>query len=377
MAVTPPAQVGERLSSVDTPALIIDLDAYERNIRTMAELAAGFGVKLRPHAKTHKSPIIARHQIELGAVGICCQKVSEAEIMVEGGIDDVLVSNEVVGETKLKRLAALSRQATISVCVDHFANVDAIDAAAAQFGTVIDVLVEIDVGGGRCGVQPGQGAVELAKHVAEKKNLRFAGLQAYQSSAQHIRNPEARRSAVEIGIRLTGETVDILKRAGLDCDIIGGAGTGTFPLEGGSGLYNELQVGSYVFLDADYARNDGEEGAASFEHALFVYATVMSCPGPGQAVVDAGLKAFSVDSGLPLVHAADGLTYIRASDEHGVLESTETSERPDLGDKLLMIPGHCDPTVNLYDWYVGIRGFNSAEAYVESLWPVAARGAVY
>ena len=362
---------------MDTPALIIDLDAYERNIRTMADLAKGVGARLRPHAKTHKSPIIARHQIEHGAVGICCQKVSEAEIMVAGGIDNVLVSNQVVGEMKLKRLAALARQARISVCVDHPANVDNIDTAATQFGSVIDVLVEIDVGGRRCGVQPGQDAVELASHVAGKSNLHFAGLQAYQGSAQHIRSPHGRREAVEVAIDLTGKTVDMLQYADLDCDTIGGGGTGTFPFEAGSGLYNELQVGSYVFLDADYARNEGTEGAASFEHALFVQATVMSRPNSGRVVIDAGLKAFSVDSGLPLLHARDDLRYVRASDEHGVLETDEGTEAPALGERLLVIPGHCDPTVNLYDWYVGIRGFGRPDAFVESLWPVAARGAVY
>ena len=377
MAVKPPATVGEPLSVVDTPALIIDLDAYERNIRMMSDLARGVGVRLRPHAKTHKSPIIARHQIELGAVGICCQKVSEAEIMVAGGIDNVLVSNQIVGETKLKRLADLACQAKISVCVDHSANVDEIDRAAAQFGSVIGVLVEIDVGARRCGVQPGQDAVELAKHVAGKSNLRFAGLQAYQGSAQHIRSQQGRRDAIERAIRLTGQTVDMLQQAGLDCDIIGGAGTGTFPIEAGSGVYNELQVGSYIFLDADYARNEGREGAASFEHALYVQSTVMSRPNSSQAVIDAGLKAFSVDSGLPLPPAASGLRYVRASDEHGVLETDEGAEAPELGDKLLLIPGHCDPTVNLYDWYVGIRGFGQPDAFVESLWPVAARGAVY
>lgn len=377
MAANPPAEVGELLSELDTPALVIDLDAFERNITKMADLATGFGVALRPHAKTHKSPIIARRQIDLGAVGVCCQKVSEAEIMVAGGVDNVLVSNQVVGDKKLARLAALARQAKISVCVDNAANVDDLDAAAARFGATIDLLVEIDVGSGRCGVPPGKDAVELATAVAAKQNLRFAGLQAYHGSAQHIRDPEARRAAVDGAIALTRQTVDLLHDAGLDCPVIGGAGTGTFPFEAGSALYTELQVGSYIFLDADYARNEGNEGAAQFEHALFVYATVMSRPDAKRAIVDAGLKSFSFDSGPPRVYSMAGADYARASDEHGVLELSDASDGPGLGDKLLIVPGHCDPTVNLYDWYVCVRGLASADAYVEAFWPVAARGAVY
>lgn len=377
MVARPPAEVGMSLAEIDTPALVVDLDAFERNLDRMADFGRRLGVRLRPHAKTHKSPVIARRQIALGAVGICCQKVSEAEIMVAGGVDDVLVSNQVIGAAKLRRLAALACQARIGVCVDHEAGVDALGEAADLFGAEIDVLVEIDVGAGRCGVAPGRSAVELAGRIADHPRLRFAGLQAYHGAAQHIRDPDERRAAIGRAASHTQETVDLLHEAGLSCRTIGGAGTGTFYLEGASGLYNELQVGSYVFLDADYARNRGDEGAASFEHALFVLATVMSRPAAERAVVDAGLKAFSVDSGLPEAHARPGAKYANASDEHGVLELSGGAD-PALGDKILLVPGHCDPTVNLHDWYVGVRGMTGgAEGHVECVWPVAARGALF
>ena len=377
MVANPPAEAGMSLSAIDTPALVIDLDAFERNLEQMAGFGQRLGVRLRPHAKTHKSPVIARRQIALGAVGICCQKVSEAEIMVAGGVDDVLVSNQVIGASKLRRLAALACQARIAVCVDHEAGVAALGEAAELFGAEIDVLVEIDVGAGRCGVTPGLAALDLARRVADHPRLQFAGLQAYHGAAQHIRDPDERRTAIERATAHTRETVDLVSGAGLACRTIGGAGTGTFYLEGASGLYNELQVGSYVFLDADYARNRGGEGAASFEHALFVLATVMSRPAPERAVVDAGLKAFSVDSGLPSTHAQPGAEYVGASDEHGVLDLSGGGN-PALGEKILLVPGHCDPTVNLHDWYVGVRGMNGGTGgHVECVWPVAARGAVF
>jgi D-serine deaminase-like pyridoxal phosphate-dependent protein len=365
------------LAEVDTPALVIDLDAFEHNVRKMAEMAEEYDVRLRPHAKTHKSPIIARRQIALGAVGVCCQKVSEAEILVAGGVDDVLVSNQVVGSAKLTRLAALARQATIGVCVDDAGNIAELNQAADRFGAEIDVLVEIDVGTGRCGVKPGADAVELGLLVAGHSRLRFAGLQAYHGAAQHIREPAERRAAIENAIAMTRETVELLDRAGLACRTIGGAGTGTFPVEAGSGLFNELQVGSYIFLDAAYARNEGPDGVASFEHALFVLATVMSRPGARRAVVDAGLKSFSVDSGNPEAFKRPGVHYSTASDEHGVMDLSADCDAPQLGEKMLLVPGHCDPTVNLHDWYVCVRGMGTAEAHVEAVWPVAARGAVF
>ena len=379
MPTLPPAMPGMPLSEVDTPALLIDLDAFERNLKRMADAVSKAGVRLRPHAKTHKSPIIGQKQIALGAVGLCCQKVSEAAVMVEGGVQDVLVSNEVIGARKLDRLAALSRQARVIGCVDNPLGVSSMAAAAERHGARLDVLVEINVGASRCGVDPGEPAVALAQLIAREKHLRFAGLQAYQGRAQHFRTIEERRTAIDEAISRSAATVKALKAAGLSCDIVGGAGTGTFELEAASGVYNELQAGSYIFMDADYARNKRADGGPydTFEHALFVYATVMSMTQSDRAVVDAGLKSFTFESGPPEPVGFAGAVYERPSDEHGNLNLAQANTRPGLGDKVRLIPGHCDPTVNLHDWYVGIRGMEGASPVVESVWPVAARGAVF
>jgi D-serine deaminase-like pyridoxal phosphate-dependent protein len=381
MPVKPPAAVGMALADVDTPALVVDLDAFECNLKRMADFAGRAGVRLRAHAKTHKSPDIAARQVALGAVGVCCQKVSEAEVMVGGGIADVLVSNEVAGAAKLERLAALARRAKVAMCVDDADNVAELEAAAASAGATLEVMVEVDVGARRCGVPPGAPAARLAELVAKAPHLAFAGLQAYHGSAQHVREAGERKALIARAAELVEETRRALAAAGLEARIVSGAGTGTYENEAASGVWNELQCGSYVFMDADYARNKRADGSpfGDFEHALFVYATVMSLPAPERAVVDAGLKAFSVDSGLPLPWRLQGAQYQRPSDEHGILDlaGCPAPERPRRGGKVLLVPGHCDPTVNLHDWYVGVRGLGSEGARVECLWPVAARGAVF
>jgi 3-hydroxy-D-aspartate aldolase len=379
MTQLPPATPGMAYADIDTPALVIDLDAFERNLKRMADAVSKAGVRLRPHAKTHKSPVIGLKQMALGAVGLCCQKVSEAEAMVLGGVPDVYVSNEVVGARKLDRLAALARQARVMVAVDNEAAIAPLGEAAVRHGAEVRVLVEINVGANRCGVEPGAPAVQLAQAVARHKNLKFAGLQAYQGRAQHMRTIEERKAAIAEAVERSGRTVRLLKEAGLSCVVVAGAGTGTYELESVSGIYNELQAGSYIFMDADYARNKNPDGSRydAFEHALFVLASVMSTPLPERAVIDAGLKTFSFDAGVPEVRGLAGAIYERPSDEHGNLNLIACNERPELGDRILLIPGHCDPTVNLHDWYIGVRGLGTAQARVEAVWPVAARGALF
>jgi 3-hydroxy-D-aspartate aldolase len=373
MLQVPPAQPGMPEDEIDTPALLIDLDAFEANLDTMAARVAGTGAKLRAHAKTHKSPVIAHLQIARGAVGQCVQKVSEAEVLAWGGVPDILVSNEVVGAAKLARLAALSRIAEIAVCADDGAQVAALEAAAADASVRLRVLVEIDVGAGRCGVAPGPDAVTLAERIAGSPYLRFGGLQAYHGSAQHLRRPEERQRAIAFASEGVRRTLEQLRQRGLDCAIVGGAGTGTFELEVASGVYTEIQAGSYCFMDADYARNLDAAGEpiTLFRHSLFVLATVMSAPRPGVAVVDAGHKAVPVESGMPLVWRHPGVAFVGASDEHGKLTFAAGTSGPKLGEKLRLVPSHCDPTVDRFDWYVGVRG-----GRVESLWPVAARGGI-
>jgi D-serine deaminase-like pyridoxal phosphate-dependent protein len=292
--------------------------------------------------------------------------------MVAGGIGDVLLSNEIVGPRKLKRLAALAKRARIGVCVDHADNVRELQAAAQRAGCTIDTYIELDIGMRRCGVSPGEPALALAKAVAASPGLRFAGIQAYHGRAQHLRSVEERRTAIRNASLQVANTRALLADAGMSCPIVTGAGSGTFMFEVESGAWDEIQPGSYAFMDWDYARNEWAPPMPRFDHALFVLATVMSRPTAALAVVDAGLKASSVDSGMPGVWERPGLTYARASDEHGCVEISPGAAAPGLGDKLLLVPGHCDPTVNLYDWYVCVRG-----GVVEALWPITARGAIY
>ncbi|MGE0226209.1 MAG: DSD1 family PLP-dependent enzyme [Acetobacteraceae bacterium] len=371
MMQPPPAYPGMRESEIDTPALVIDLDAFEYNLDHMASLLAPTGTKLRAHAKTHKSPVIAKLQMARGAVGQCVQKTGEAEVLAWGGIPDILISNEVVGPTKLARICALTRIADVAVCADDPQQVAALEAAAEDAAVRLRVLVEIDVGAARCGVAPGPDAVALAERIAGSKHLIFGGLQAYQGSAQHKRSVGERKALIDTAIEGSRRTVEQLRQKGIDCPIVGGAGTGTFEIESASGVYTEIQAGSYVFMDADYARNLDAGGApvSTFRHALFVLATVMSAPRRGLAVLDAGHKAVSVDSGMPTIWGRPDVRYVSASDEHGKLDCGSETEQPKLGEKLRLVPGHCDPTVDRYDWYVGVRN-----GRVECLWPVAARG---
>lgn len=372
MSTSAPASVGMALAAVDTPALVLDLDAFERNLARMADAVRGAPVRLRPHAKSHKCAQIALRQIAAGAVGVCCQKVSEAEALVAGGVTDVLITNEVVGAGKLDRLARLARQAKVGVCADAAENVADLDAAAARAGVRLDVLVEINVGADRCGVEPGAPALELARMIVSRGNLRFAGLQAYHGGAQHLRRVADRRDAIGRAAGLARQTRALIESSGIPCATVTGAGTGSFPLELASGVYDELQPGSYIFMDADYNRNEVDAAWPRFEQSLFVWTTVMSRPSAARAVVDAGLKASSVDSGMPQAWKLPGVEFVKASDEHGVLAIAPGVEAPALGAKLLLVPGHCDPTVNLYDWYVCVR-----RGAVEALWPVSARGALW
>jgi D-serine deaminase-like pyridoxal phosphate-dependent protein len=276
-----------------------------------------------------------------------------------------------VGAAKLARLCALARIAKVAVCVDDAAQVAMLETAAEDAGIRLPVLVEIDVGAARCGVAPGPDAVALAQRIAASKHLMFGGLQAYQGSAQHKRTVAERQTLIGTAVEASRRTVEQLRQQGLDCPIVGGAGTGTFQLESASGVYTEMQCGSYVFMDADYARNLDADGRpiSTFRHSLFVLATVMSAPRTGLAVLDAGHKAVSIDSGMPTIWGNPDIRYVSASDEHGKLDVSSETTMPKLGEKLRLVPGHCDPTVDRYDWYVGVRG-----GRVECLWPVAARG---
>jgi D-serine deaminase-like pyridoxal phosphate-dependent protein len=374
------------VSELDTPALVVDLDAMERNLARMAAFARAAGVRLRPHAKMHKSAELARLQLAAGAVGVCVQKTSEAEALAAGGVSDLFVSNEVIAPAKLARLAALARTLAarggrLAVAVDSADGIDLLGEAVRAAGAEVDAYVEIDVGQGRCGVPPADrdpaAALALARRAAACPGLRLAGLQAYNGKAQHVRSAEGRRAAVAAVVASARATREALERAGLPCPLVTGAGTGTYMLEAASGVYGELQAGSYLFMDRDYADNERDPAHPHFEHALFVATQVMSV-GRDRAVVDAGHKSHAVDSGLPRVHDPAGrlrLAFENGGDEHGILRPLEGDPLPVLGERLWLVPGHCDPTVNLHDRLVGVRG-GLADGRVERLIAVDARGAL-
>ena len=371
-----PAKPGMDAADIQTPCLVLDLDALERNIVKMGDFAKAAGVRHRVHGKMHKSVDVALLQERLGgSCGVCCQKVSEAEVFARGGIKDVLVSNQVRDPAKIDRLARLPKLgARTLVCVDDPANVADLSAAAQRHGTQIECLVEIDCGAGRCGVTTTPAVVALAKAIEAAPGLKFAGIQAYQGAMQHMDRYEDRKAKIDIAVAMVKDAVDTLAAEGLGCDIVGGGGTGSYYFEGSSGVYNELQCGSYAFMDADYGRildKDGQRiDQGEWENALFILTSVMSHVKADKAICDAGLKAQSVDSGLPVVFGRTDVKYIKCSDEHGVIEDPAGVLK--VGDKLRLVPGHCDPTCNVHDWYVGVRG-----GKVESVWPVSARGKAY
>ena len=381
MPMKPPASVGMSLAEVDTPALLIDLDAFEANLKRMADFARKAGVRLRPHAKTHKSPDIAKRQIALGAVGVCCQKVSEAETMVDAGIGDVLVTNEVAGAAKLARLAALAKRATVGVCVDDIASVDELEAAADEAGSMLDVLVEIDVGGRRCGVAPGAGGgAHRRAHRRRAASVlrRPAGLSTARPST--CGRPPSGASASPMRWRAC-------RRPSRPCAPRGWrrasspeaapAPTSTRPPAASTPSCSPARTSSWTpTMPATCARTAAR--STPIQHALFVQATVMSAPAPERRIVDAGLKtlcrrqrhADALEARRRRLSAAVG----RAR-QPGCLRPCRGRRRA--ATTVLLVPGHCDPTVNLHDWYVGVRGMAGNDPRVECVWPVAARGALF
>ncbi|MDP3760896.1 MAG: DSD1 family PLP-dependent enzyme [Ramlibacter sp.] len=381
--------VGQGVNAIDTPALVVDLDAMKRNLSRMADFARKHGVRWRPHAKMHKSATLARLQMEAGAVGVCVQKTAEAEAMVAGGIYNVYISNEVVAASKLARVAALAHRVAaehgqLAIAVDSIEGITRLalamnDARTLRGGNaVIDVFIEIDVGQGRCGVPPGQPAVTLAHEIRKHPALRLAGLQAYHGKAQHFRSAQERREAIAVVVDDVRFTRKLIEAEGLPVELVTGAGTGTLVCEAASGVFGELQAGSFLFMDADYAQNERDPAQPNFEHALFVKTQVISSH-QHHAVCDAGHKSHAIDSGLPKVHALDPgseLEYANGGDEHGILRPAGGNTRvPAIGRLLWLIPGHCDPTVNLHDFMVGVTG-GLRQGTIDRIIRVDARGAV-
>ena len=368
ISLPPIAGKGDRLRDVDTPALVLDIDAFEDNLRTMQALCERHGVALRPHAKAHKCPDVALRQIAMGAQGICCQKVSEALPFIRAGVTDILISNEVVGRRKLELLGRLARNARITVCVDHPAALTALSETLDAHQAVVDVLVEVDIGQKRCGVQTHAEAIELASLTARLPNVQFAGIQAYHGGIQHKRFLEQRQRLAEKGIKAAQGFIHALRAAGHPCEVVTGGGTGTVAFDVASEVFTEVQPGSYAFMDTDYAALEWGE-PAGFRHSLFVLGRVMSIPVPERLILDVGLKSTSAESGLPRIADGAGLECLALNDEHCIIRAAGTGGRPSLGDRLKLIPSHVDPTFNLHDELVVMRG-----EVVEAVWPISARG---
>jgi len=371
-----PARVGMALEEVQTPCLIVDLDAFEANLTRMCQMADASKVGLRAHAKMHKSVDVARRQIEIGgAIGICCQKVSEAEVFARAGFDNILITNQVCDPVKIGRMAAFCQPGKrIICCVDDINNVANLSAAATKSQVTIECLVELECGTQRCGVSDLDDLVKIAKAIVAAPGLKFTGLQAYNGRVQHHQSFADRKGVEADVVAMTRSAIAALEHANISCEIVSGGGTGSFTFEASSGLFNEIQCGSYAFMDADYGRIENANGQrfdrAEWQNALFLWTSIVSTAQKGRAVCDAGLKVQSVDSGLPVVFEREGLVYIQCSDEHGVIE--DSAGILAVNDKIKLVPGHCDPTCNLHDWYVCVRG-----GIVEALWPVSARGKAF
>lgn len=381
--------VGRGVDAIDTPSLVVDLDAVMRNLSRMAEFARKHDIRWRPHAKMHKSATLAKLQMQAGAVGVCVQKTAEAEAMVAGGVYNVFISNEVIAPHKLARVAALAHQVAaengqLAIAVDSLEGIRRLAQAMNEARTsgkaaaVIDVFIEIDVGQGRCGVPPGKQAVELALEIRKHPALRMAGLQAYHGKAQHFRSAQERREAISVVVQDAVFTRRLIEEEGIPVELITGAGTGSMVCEAASGIFGELQAGSFMFMDADYAGNERDPAQPQFEHALFVKSQVMSSS-LRHAVCDAGHKSHAIDSGLPTVvdmEPTGQLEYANGGDEHGILRPAGGNTRvPALGETVWLIPGHCDPTVNLHKYLIGVTG-GLKKGRVDKIIRVDARGAL-
>ena len=367
-----PVPDATRIWDLPTPALLVDLDALEFNLKKMADFYRPKKAKLRPHGKTHKSPLLARKQIDLGAVGVCAAKVSEAEAFVEGGIADVLITSPVVSREKFERVIALARKSPgVQIVVDQPGGVRGLNEAAAAAGVKILVLIDLNVGSDRTGIEPGQPALELAREIAKSPSLRFAGIQAYAGHVMHQRGFEYRKQNSVKALASAVETKRLLEKEGFEVPVLSVGGTGTYNIDCDIPGVTDVQVGSYLFMDVNY-RNVGGAGGSIFDDfrpSLLVLATAISQPVRGRITLDAGYKAFATDQEPPELLEVTGVPYRWGGDEHGILEFKAPSREIRLGDKLLLIASHCDPTVNLYDRFYAFR-----EEQVEEIWPVAGRG---
>jgi D-serine deaminase-like pyridoxal phosphate-dependent protein len=355
-------EIGARIEEVETPALLVDLDKLEKNLRTMADYIKTVRAELRPHAKTHKTPEVAQRQIAAGALGITCAKLGEAEVMADAGIQDLLIANEIVGRQKITRLMELARRADVMVAVDDANNVRDLSEAAQATGVTVRVLVEVNIGMNRCGVEPGEPALRLAQAVDKAQNLEFMGLMGYEGHCVAEKDFEKRRAAALEAVGRLVESKRVVEAGGLPVAIVSGGGTGTYNMTGAHPDMTEVQAGSYVFMDADYRRVTPE-----FENALTVLTAIVSRQ-PGRLVLDVGRKGVGDDHGPPFVRDYPEVKFLRTSEEHSRCAfEGDTPLKP--GDKLYLVVGHCCTTCNLHD-----RMYAYRDGRIEEIWEIKGRG---
>ena len=361
------------IDQLPTPALTIDLDIFDRNIAKMQSHLNAAGLGLRCHTKMHKSPIIARKQIAAGAIGVCCATISEAEVMLAGGITKILITSPVVTDDKILRLLAMCQKSSeVEIVVDYIQGADRISELAGEMKLNIGVLVDLDPGMGRTGIEPGPKALELVRHIGEAcPNLTFNGLQMYIGNCMHVQGFEKRRDKYLHLISKGIETKELLESNGIQVPVFSGGGTGTYDIDAELGALTDLQAGSYAFMDVEYRDigGQGTETFVDFEPSLFSLVTAISKPQERLITVDAGIKCLATDTGYPEFRDVEGATYHFGGDEHGIIQLNNSSRQINLGDRLSVITPHCDPTVNLYDYYYPYR-----QGMVTEIWPISARG---
>ncbi len=363
--------ISQKKCFIDTPALLIDIEKMEYNIRKMADFFKGKKTNLRPHMKTHKCPTLARKQIEAGAIGITCAKVSEAEVMSRSGIgiNSILIANQIVGGQKINRLVRLAQNIKVIVAVDNYENVRNISKAAVRNRVEIGILVEANIGNNRCGVCPGEPALVLAKKIEKLKGLEFCGLMGYEGFTVFIKSFKERESEVKKAIKKLIDTKKLIEKNGLKCNIVSCGATGTYNISGSIPGVTEIQAGSYATMDGRYS--DVEYIGEEFQQALTLLATIISRPTPERAIIDAGMKAITMEFGMPKIKRYNGKAKIyKLTEEHGCIELKEISnETFNVGDKIEIIPSHGCTTINLHEKFFGIR-----DDIVETIWPIEARG---
>ena len=359
--------LGLKKEKIDTPAFLIDLDIMEKNINLMSEYCKSANINLRPHTKHHKSPIIAHKQLQAGAIGICCQKLGEAEVMVAAGIPEILITYEIIGEIKIKRLMSLCNQSNIIVTVDSHKNINDLSEAATSFGVELGILLDVNVGQNRCGIEPDNSVIELAQLITSSKNLNFKGIHAYAGNIQGVFNDEERFQLDKKSMIKTKIAVEKLTSANLPIEIVTAGGTGTYKFTSQYSYITEIQPGSYVFMDGQYRKV-----LEDFEISGTILATIISKPNANRIVLDSGMKTISSDQWPPIIKNFQGIEFTSISDEHLTL-NIQNSDAKELkvGDKIEIIPAHNDTTVNLHTEFFGIR-----KGILECVWPISARAKI-